>query len=153
MTYCCVGIIWDATWWTRPSNHVEQTGCFFWHKYHRLFRVKIAVVLSLFWHKKHTEDCFCFLAGLPTGSLDYYYAMQVQLGKALLGFFFFFKVLPFWIYKEMPVSHDRTVFLIWTRGKNFHFQWNGHHYQDQVVEEVKKISQNETSFSVLFFNN
>lgn len=50
----------------------------------------------------------------------------------------------------MPVSHDRTVFLIWTRGKNFHFQWNGHHYQDQIVEEVKKISQNETSFSVLF---
>lgn len=95
MTYCCVGIIWDATWWTRPSNHVEQTGCFFWHKYHRLFRVKIAVVLSLFWHKKHTEDCFCFLAGLPTGSLDYYYAMQVQLGKALLGFFFFLRCCLF----------------------------------------------------------
>lgn len=36
-------------------------------------------------------------------------------------------------------------FLRGVRGRDFTFKWNGHHYQDQLMEGVKKISQNETT--------
>lgn len=42
-------------------------------------------------------------------------------------------------------------FLRGVRGRDFTFKWNGHHYQDQLMEGVKKISQNETT--AIFFND
>lgn len=60
-------------------------------------------------------------------------------------------MLPFWISKKTPVSCDRMQFSSyeWEEGI-FTFKWNGHHYQDQLMEGVKKISQNETNWSFLF---
>lgn len=48
--------------------------------------------------------------------------MQVQLGESLARCIFLKKVLPFLISKKTPVNRDRTVFLKWVRGRDFHFQ-------------------------------
>lgn len=49
----------------------------------------------------------------------------------------------------MPVNHDRTVSSYeWEEGI-FTFKWNGRHDQDQLMEGVKKISQNETTENFL----
>ena len=83
------------------SNHAEQTGCSFDTNITG-FRVKIAVILSLLWHKS-TLRIVCFVlffvfllrVCLQVDQINYYYVMQVQLRESLARYIFLKKVLPF----------------------------------------------------------
>lgn len=109
------------------SNHAEQTGCSFDTNITG-FRVKIAVILSLLWHKS-TLRIVCFVlffvfllrVCLQVDQINYYYVMQVQLRESLARYIFLKRCCLFEFLKT-PVNHDRTVFLIPVRGRDFHFQ-------------------------------
>ena len=76
------------------SNHAEQTGCSFDTNITG-FRVKIAVILSLLWHKSTLRIVclFCFFVFLlrvclQVDQINYYYVMQVQLRESLARYIF-----------------------------------------------------------------
>lgn len=63
-------------------NHAEQTGCFFDTNITG-FRVKIAVILSLLWHKSTLRVFFYCGFAYRQIQINYYYVMRVQLGESL----------------------------------------------------------------------